>query len=1047
MEISQENIPESQPQWLDEWPRKNDFLKIFPPGVRLHYKRSNKPLLGGLSFHDDGFAVTLDGRFRVQWRLQGNNWSRSCGCAYPKDNCIHAWYSTLVIEYCARQKGWELTCFEKTAPLVSERKSYSPGKSISYPAPPLPRVPINARQSSATGELSLVVEADFKLNPGLVTLRFYEVQNERRRLLRVQQLHNIISLLQYRPDAPWRERDREFLGWLRKQVSDPRLWKTNLQVLKIGKKMFDAWVKTWNSEPDRFIDRDTQQALAFTVTAGIHFELQEEGEKTRLHCYVSTSDENKQDFFRIYSTIREKSKCTLQGVGVKLNIPISWQTLVDCFSKKTPSLPTGKVCDALPVLLEGKLELLKGDTIIHQGKEGDVYLQVDTNRGEIVFDAVDSKGRSIIKEQGKSTISKKDGKYYINSLQSPVFEIINKLSDKLEPGADNSLVFPQSVKIMKNLVNWWPTLEVPKMCSETLEGALSEVSAAKVNVSLREEKQWLNYSLSWQCQGAYVSHDEMQRAVKRGESLMRTNDGHWLQLDLPQIQNEMKNLSSLDIDTSMGRKLAFEAPKLIDQLQNTVEFSHSSRQLVARLKNTPEPQPAPVSEHLKGILRSYQSEGVEFMHHRLSVDLGVILADDMGLGKTLQTIALIEGMKSDQPILVVAPASVLYVWRDEVEKFAPQLKTALLVGAAEKRNNVYKNYSKYNILIGSYHSVRNDLEKLQKINFSLLVLDEAQVIKNPHAKVTQAVKSLNADKRLALSGTPVENRLADLWSIFDYLNPGYLGTLESFNDSYEHNPGNRRELAARVKPLILRRTKGLVAKELPARTEEVIRCTMSDKQYSLYSEQVQRAKQNAAGNNFSIFAALTRLRQVCCDPRLLKDGLTEAVASTKLKCLLDMLGPIIEEGHSVLVFSQFTSMLEIIESEITKLKMKSFKLTGAVPTTARPKLVKAFNDEEDASVFLLSLKAAGTGLTLTKADYVFLFDPWWNPAAEQQAIDRAHRIGQDKPVFVYKLIVKDSVEEKVLMLQDEKKAMGQEVLDDDVVPPSLKTKDLLALLE
>ena len=251
-----------------------------------------------------------------------------------------------------------------------------------------------------------------------------------------------------------------------------------------------------------------------------------------------------------------------------------------------------------------------------------------------------------------------------------------------------------------------------------------------------------------------------------------------------------------------------------------------------------------------------------------------------------------------------------------------------------------------------------------------MVLDEAQMIKNPQAKVTLAVKRLNSEMRLALSGTPVENRLTDLWSIFDFLIPGFLGSYQNFVDNYESGGASRQELADRVRPLILRRTKEKVAKELPPRTEEIIRCSMQPEQTQLYKKIMVDARHQVKQQKFSIFAALTRLRQTCCDPALLGEEF-EAIASAKLECLLEMLEPIVDEGHSVLVFSQFTSMLQRVEDRLDDLKMNSFKLTGATPTKKRPELVSQFNECEDPSVFLLSLKAAGTGLTLTKADYVF----------------------------------------------------------------------------
>ncbi len=447
---------------------------------------------------------------------------------------------------------------------------------------------------------------------------------------------------------------------------------------------------------------------------------------------------------------------------------------------------------------------------------------------------------------------------------------------------------------------------------------------------------------------------------------------------------------------------------------------------------------------LQATMRPYQQQGLSWLQFLREYELGGILADDMGLGKTIQTLSHIltekEAGRMQGPSLVIAPTSVLNNWRSEAEKFTPEIKTLVLYG--KERGKDFERIKDHDVVITSYPLLLRDLEVHNKHTYHMLVLDEAQNIKNSRSSSAKAVSSLKAKHRLCLSGTPLENHLGELWSLFNFLMPGLLGDETYFKQLYrtpieKHGDvGRQRSLAMRVKPFLLRRTKELVAKELPAKTETVVKLELEDGQRDLYEtlrvsmhERVRGEIENRglARSQIMILDALLKLRQACCDPRLVKlEKAKKVKQSAKLEWLRETLPSLIDEGRKVLLFSQFTSMLALIEDELAKLNITYAKLTGE--TKDRKEQVETFQSGQ-VPLFLLSLKAGGVGLNLTAADTVIHYDPWWNPAAENQATDRAHRIGQDKPVFVYKLIAQGSLEEKILDLQARKAALAKGILE------------------
>ena len=488
------------------------------------------------------------------------------------------------------------------------------------------------------------------------------------------------------------------------------------------------------------------------------------------------------------------------------------------------------------------------------------------------------------------------------------------------------------------------------------------------------------------------------------------------------------------------------------------------RQLAKRLQATGGPQPVQAPADLGVTLRPYQLQGVAWLQYLREQQLGGILADDMGLGKTAQALAhlLIEKQagRMTRPSLVVVPTSLVFNWQAEAQRMAPGLRLLALQGPS--RSAAFSRMAEHDVVLTTYPLLWRDMEVLARQPFHLLILDEAQWVKNAASRTARALRGLQARHRLCLTGTPLENHLGELWAQFDFLMPGFLGDARSFarlwRKPIETNGETLRAqlLAQRVRPFILRRRKEDVARELPPRTEVIKRVQLQGRQRELYEsvrvaadEQVRRVlrRNSFAGAQITILDALLKLRQVCCDPYLLKGVKpVRTMQRAKLELLRDMLPELLEEGRRVLVFSQFTGMLALIEAELEALQLPWLSLTGATSPQKRGAIVRKFQ-EKTVPILLVSLKAGGVGLNLTAADTVIHVDPWWNPAVEQQATARAHRIGQDQPVFVYKLVVEGSIEERILELQARKAALAEGVLGSDGGGASkFSPADLQALL-
>ncbi len=489
-----------------------------------------------------------------------------------------------------------------------------------------------------------------------------------------------------------------------------------------------------------------------------------------------------------------------------------------------------------------------------------------------------------------------------------------------------------------------------------------------------------------------------------------------------------------------------------------------ARLLGAKLRDFTTIEQVDPPQGLQCSLRSYQLQGLSWLQFLRVHNLNGILADDMGLGKTVQTLAHIlvekDAGRLDKPVLVIAPTSLMTNWRTESAKYAPSLKVLVLHG--QERKDLFHEITQHDLVLTTYPLLSRDKDNLLRHEYHLVVLDEAQVIKNPNTMAHRIVQQISARHRLCLTGTPMENHLGELWSLFYFLMPGFLGDQKKFNRLFripiekEGDEDRRLLLARRVKPFMLRRTKQQVVSELPPKTEIIQSIELLPQQRTLYEtvrltmhERVQQ-EINEKGLNRShivILDALLKLRQICCDPRLLKlDAARHVLESAKMQFLMDTLPEMIQEKRQILIFSQFTSMLALIEEELQRQDIGYAKLTGQ--TKDRATEIELFQSGQ-VPVFLISLKAGGTGLNLTAADTVIHFDPWWNPAVENQATDRAYRIGQDKPVFVYKLMTVGTVEEKIMAMQQRKSTLLTGILNaqSDGTDALFSPSDLEALFE
>ncbi|HVR20122.1 MAG TPA: SNF2-related protein [Polyangiaceae bacterium] len=601
---------------------------------------------------------------------------------------------------------------------------------------------------------------------------------------------------------------------------------------------------------------------------------------------------------------------------------------------------------------------------------------------------------------------------------------------------------------------------------EELVGTQVRSKPVLMNARVSSGVDWLSVKVAYESEGVGVDRDELERVLREGKKYVRLSDNSFAPIDAERVRALLDREVELIVAAGKTGKIplsqAGRVQELLEHAANSM-VAPGARELFEKLARIDEIKAAKKPKGLKATLRPYQEQGLSWLRFIHDIGSGGVLADDMGLGKTLETIALLLSLKNDAKdealrALIVAPTSVVTNWVREIERFAPALSTSLWHGAGRRDQANELEHS--NVIITSYALLRRDIDLLKKLRLDYAILDEAQAIKNPLSATAQAAKELAATKRLALTGTPIENRLSEIWSIFDFVSPGLLGPLPKFEERYARpiEQGNS-ERAARLRsiihPFILRRTKNEVAKDLPPKLEVDKIIDLAPDQKAIYLQVLREVRAQVMGeveksglakSTIHILAGLTKLRQAACDPRLL--GLPREFShddSGKLAAMRELVEEAEAGGHKVLIFSQFVSMLKLVASALDEDKIRYEYLDGS--TIDRAERIEHFQQDPTIPVFLISLKAGGTGLNLTAADTVIHFDPWWNSAAEAQATDRAHRIGQTRVVTAYKLIARDTVEEKIMKLQARKRSASEGLIgSEEPLMSGLTTQDLEELL-
>lgn len=587
-------------------------------------------------------------------------------------------------------------------------------------------------------------------------------------------------------------------------------------------------------------------------------------------------------------------------------------------------------------------------------------------------------------------------------------------------------------------------------------------AAGNFSLSVKTDIDWFELDGSIDFEGATATLPDLLAAIHSGQRLIQLDDGSTGMLP----DAWLKKFGSLaTLAEAQGETLRFRPTQalLLDVLlaeQEQVTLDAGFVRVRDKLRSFDGVKGRNEPRGFRGELREYQRIGLGWLQFLRDFHFGGCLADDMGLGKTIQVLAMLQtrrlGKRSERrPSLVVVPKSLVFNWIDEAAKFTPNLRVLNYTGLARKEQ--LENIADWDLVVTTYGTLRRDILDLKAIDFDYAILDESQAIKNHNSQAAKACRLLKSRYRLAMTGTPIENHLGELWSLFEFLNPGMLGRTTSFTSlaksATSEDNGTINALAQAIQPFVLRRTKQQVLSELPEKTEQTLFCELSPTQRREYNEirdfyRLQLAgkveKDGLAKSKIHVLEALLRLRQAACHPGLI-DRKKRTQGSAKVDALLEQLDEILSEGHKALVFSQFTSLLSIVRDHLDEKKVSYEYLDGK--TRKREEKVRRFQEDPACSLFLISLKAGGSGLNLTAADYVFILDPWWNPAVEAQAIDRTHRIGQTRRVFAYRLIARDTVEEKILELQKSKRQLADALISaDDSVIRNLTTEDLQLLL-
>jgi SNF2 family DNA or RNA helicase len=703
------------------------------------------------------------------------------------------------------------------------------------------------------------------------------------------------------------------------------------------------------------------------------------------------------------------------------------------------------ISDKLNIQIENTIPQLR--VMLSELNESNLMLRPQFTYGDVVVDYGDD-NHTVVESGDKIRIIQRN-----KEEEKKVYEYLRSFHSSFATQRNNQYYYLPFAEVMRK--GWFITMlrkvqdqGYPVHGLNELKKFRYTTHIPQFNITATASIDWFDLKVTIQWGDQTVSLKEIRQAILNRQDTIMLEDG-----TLGHIPDEWISQYSLLLRTGSEENGTLKVSKmhytLLEDILDKIDNNTVQQDIEARKRKLLQfdtIEKTPLSSHIKASLRPYQQSGFHWLQALDDLGWGGCLADDMGLGKTLQTISFLQFVKEKYPgstQLVVCPTSLIFNWENELQKFCPTLKYYTHYGLQRELKKTH--FEEYDLVLTTYGVVRNDLEELTGFLWQYIILDESQAIKNPDARVTKAVQQLRAVNRVILSGTPVQNNTSDLFAQFSFLNPGLLGSREYFNREFatpidkEGSKEKTQYLKKLIHPFTLRRTKEQVAKDLPDKTVSVLWCTMEAEQRKLYNQYrdgyrnklLKKIDADGIGKSgMDVLEGLLRLRQICDHPSLVNKDAETPANSVKIE---ELVREVTENAghHKLLVFSQFTEMLHLIRDEFEKAGVTYCYLDGSTSLAKRKEEVTRFQEDEGIKAFLISLKAGGVGLNLTVADYVYLVDPWWNPAAEQQAIDRAHRIGQTRKVFAYKMICKDSVEEKILQLQERKKMLADDLIQED----------------
>ena len=705
-----------------------------------------------------------------------------------------------------------------------------------------------------------------------------------------------------------------------------------------------------------------------------------------------------------------------------------------------------RVCFASSLIRETKEG--QPDTSIMLIEKGDylMFQPVFTYKGFSV--KANDKDTIIVPDNGKVLMVKRN-----KEAEQEFISKLGNLHSQFIPQPQNKSLVLKGADVLKN--NWFflfvdamKEMKVPVYGFEALKNFRFNTAKPATHIHLSSGMDWFDAKVELTFGEQHIGIDEIQKALANKQSFVQLNDGA-----LGILPDEWIKKYSLLFKVGEGKNNQLRLSKfhlsVIDELydqRDEQELSFELDEKYERLRNFKNIPETPIPLQLENRLRPYQLSGFHWLNYLNSVGWGGILADDMGLGKTVQALSMLQHFCEEEgglKALVVCPTTLIYNWENEIKKFTPSLTWRIHHGNTRAKRK--EDFGDDNIIITTYGTLRSDVQMLMKISFDYVILDESQAIKNPASKVTKAAGLLKATNRVCMSGTPLQNNTFDIYAQMNFLNPGLLGSVEFFRNEFSTpidkfgEPEQKEHLKKLLYPFILRRTKEQVAKDLPEKTETILFCEMEDAQRDVYDAYRNSYRNKILGvideqgvgkSQLTILQGLMKLRQICDSPAILNEDEKYPNDSIKLEELTREITENIGE-HKALVFSQFLGMLSLIKQKLTENNIEFEYFDGSTSAADREKAIQNFQTNEKCRVFLISLKAGGVGLNLTAADYVYIVDPWWNPAVEQQAIDRTHRIGQTKNIFAYRMICKDTIEDKILQLQERKRILAKELISDD----------------